>query len=114
MYLMDRDSQHGAGRHLSHPTSRQFSLSLLSNVDVAIELGSATGIHDVLRNLRVADDSGILLAWRDGGTVTSNIGIDCRLLARSHQFCYRLTYPRSPDLCQSHQPLPEWLRGSVQ
>jgi hypothetical protein len=73
---MDGYSQHRASGYLGHATSCQLVLSLLTNVDVAGDLGSSTRVNNVLGDLRVADDGGILLAWRDGSAVAGNIRVD--------------------------------------
>ena len=60
--LVDGDLQHRSGRDLGHAIGCQFVLSLLANVDVAVDLSPSAGVDDVLGNLRVANDSRILLA----------------------------------------------------
>jgi hypothetical protein len=74
--LVNGDSHHRSRTDGSHATSSQLVLRLLANVNVAVDLGAATGVDNVLRNLRVTDDGGILLARRDGGAVTRNVGVD--------------------------------------
>lgn len=73
---MDGDLHDGAGLDLSHTASSELVLSLLTNVDVAVDLGTTTGIDNVGSDLVVSDDGSILLARVDGGTVASNGRVD--------------------------------------
>lgn len=74
--LVDGDCQGGASRDLGHATSGEFVLSLLANVDVTSNFSSSTSIDNILGNLLVANDGGILLARRDCGAVTGKLGVD--------------------------------------
>jgi hypothetical protein len=80
--LVDGDSHDSACLDRSHTASGQLVLGLLADIDVAGDLGASTGVHDVLRDLGVTDDSGILLARRDGGAVTSKVLVDCGCVSR--------------------------------
>lgn len=54
----------------------EFILSLLSDVDVPVQLCTPTAIDDVLSYLRIADDGGILLAWAYISAVSSENLVD--------------------------------------
>jgi hypothetical protein len=73
---VDGDGHGGAQRHLGHASSSQLGLSLLAHVDVAVDLRSSAAVDDVLRDLIVADDGGIMLAWGDRRAVTGNRRVD--------------------------------------
>lgn len=75
--LVDGDCQGGASRDFGHATSGEFVLSLLANIDVTGNFSSSASIDNVLSDLLVANDSGILLARRDGGAVTGKLRVDC-------------------------------------
>jgi hypothetical protein len=74
--LVDGDLHDRARRDSSHAASSQLVLGLLTDIDVAIDLGTSTGVDNVLGNLLVTDDGSILLARRDGGAVAGNGGIN--------------------------------------
>jgi hypothetical protein len=74
--LMNCDLHDGSGLDLGHTTSGKLVLGLLSDVDVAVDLGPTTCVDDVLGNLIITDDSSILLARGNGGTVASDIRVD--------------------------------------
>jgi hypothetical protein len=77
--LVNGDSHDSAGLDRSHTASGQLVLGLLADIDVAVDLSASARVDDVLRDLGVADDGGILLARRDGGAVTSKVLVDCGL-----------------------------------
>jgi hypothetical protein len=74
--LMDGDFHDGALGDLGHAAGGELVLGLLADVDVAVDLGAAAGVDNVLSDLAVTDDGGILLAGGDIGAVASNVGID--------------------------------------
>ena len=72
------------GGELLHESScnlAELVLGLLADIDVAVDLGTSASVHDVLLDLRVADDGGVLLARRDGGAVTGQSRVDEETLA---------------------------------
>ena len=56
-------------------------LSLSSDIDVAVNLCSAAGIHNVLLDLAVSNDGGVLLARADTCAVASKVIVDFESLA---------------------------------
>lgn len=79
--LVDGDSELRAlldGRHL---VGCDGLLGFTSNIDVAVDLCSAAGVHNVLRDLAISDDGGVLLARADASTVTSQRVVDFEPLA---------------------------------
>lgn len=75
-YLMDSHGHHGARRNLGHPTGSQLSFGLFANVNVTVDLSAPTRVNDVLCNLIVADDGGILLTWGDRGAVAGDVRVN--------------------------------------
>lgn len=76
VHLVDGDSDGGTTRDLGHATSCELSLSLLSNVNVAINLSPSASIDNVLSNFRVTDDGSILLARGNSGAVAGNLRVN--------------------------------------
>ena len=79
--LVDGDLHDSALGDLGDTLDSELVLSLLADVDVAVDLGTSASVHDVLLDLRVADDGGVLLARRDGGAVTGQGRVDKETLA---------------------------------
>lgn len=73
---MNGDLDLAAFGNLSDALGLNSVLSLLANVDVALQLGAATLVDDVGLDLGCADEGGILLARIDGGAVSSDRGVD--------------------------------------
>lgn len=80
---MDGNSHHGASRNLSYTIGSQFVFGLLADIDVASDFGSTTRVHNVLCDLRVANDGRVLLAWRDRRAVASKVLVNCQMLEDS-------------------------------
>lgn len=59
----------GALGDLGHTVGGQFLLGLLADVDVAIDLGAAAAVDNVLLDLGIADNDAVLLARADLGAV---------------------------------------------
>lgn len=80
VHLVDGDCDGRALGDLGHAVGCQLILSLLANVDVAVELGAPAAVHDVLRDLGIADDDAVLLARVDLGAVSCNVFVDWVML----------------------------------
>ena len=79
--LVDGDLHDRALGDLGDALDSELVLGLLADIDVAVDLSTSASVHDVLLDLRVADDGGVLLARRDGGAVTGQGGVDEESLA---------------------------------
>ena len=79
--LVDGNSQAGALGNSRDGLSGDGLLGLAANVDVAVDLGAAARVHDVLLDLAVADDGGVLLAGGDTRAVAGEGVIDLEALA---------------------------------
>ena len=74
---MDGNFHDCASLGLGDSARSQLILGLLPNVDVAVELGPAAPINDVVGDLLIPNDSGIQLAWTNIGTISSEGVVDC-------------------------------------
>jgi hypothetical protein len=74
---MDGNSHNTPLRNRRHAPRSKLILRLLADIDVAGDLGSTARVDDVLGDFSVADDGGVLLAWRDGGTIAGECLVDC-------------------------------------
>jgi len=76
VHLVYGDFHDGALGDLGHAAGGELVLGLLADVDVAVDFGAPAGVDNVLRDLAVADDGGVLLARRDVGAVARDVGVD--------------------------------------
>ena len=81
--LVDGDSELGALLDSRNLFGYNSLLGFASNIDVAINLCPAARVDNVLRNLAVSDDGGVLLARADASAVTSKGVVDLETLAHT-------------------------------
>lgn len=74
--LVDCYGEHAAGLHSCHAPCCELVLGLFADVNVSGDFSAAAAVDDVLGDLIVPDDGGVLLARGDGGTVAGDVGID--------------------------------------
>lgn len=73
---MNSDCDRAARFNLRNLVRCQGVLGVLANVDVASNLGASALVDDVVVNLGITDNRGVLLAGVDRRAVTGNVRVD--------------------------------------
>ena len=74
--LTDGDSHLRPALNLRDSSGSNGVLRVLSDIDVTRQFRPATLVDDVIRNLRIADDARVLLAWVDSCAIPRQLRLD--------------------------------------